>query len=353
MHGRLSAILLSSLAMVAGLSVSAGAAPPPSADLHSAGLHCGDTVTADVVLTKSLVCVGTALRVVMNDGETVHIDLNGHYLKGDGTGVGIELPNTSGIGNLVVSDGSITGFAAALLGLPRVYPQAADVTVRHMLIKRNGSWLAPMALRTSLVEDSTIIDSGLGRVYTDTALTVRNTKLVNSSIQAASETYTHLFDNEFVRAGFSASWASDVEALRNTFTGCNVGIRLAEQWWLGTTKVENNKFIKCRIGVTMDMIYGSVSIRHNSFVRNTEVGMTFGVPHTSGRPKARDIADNVFLRNQGDGVRGAGADTVQVSGNYALRNAGHGINVSDVVDGGANVARKNATAPQCIGVVCT
>lgn len=74
------------------------------------------------------------------------------------------------------------------------------------------------------------------------------------------------------------------------------------------------------------------------------------------------VSHNLITDNGGDGIvvgpsPFAIGGTVTVTGNIAIRNAGHGFNLrptapDKVVDGGHNLAFANRTAPQCVGVAC-
>ena len=54
-------------------------------------VQCGDIIQTDLTLTSNLNCVGTALRVFgpLPGAPNITIDLNGHDITGDGTGMGI------------------------------------------------------------------------------------------------------------------------------------------------------------------------------------------------------------------------------------------------------------------------
>lgn len=83
-----------------------------------------------------------------------------------------------------------------------------------------------------------------------------------------------------------------------------------------------------------------------------------------------EVRDNIAWANDGDGffsqLFSYGVDPyprggpLTVSGNLAVANAGHGINITEVVperaivvDGGGNRAIANRAEPACIGVVCS
>ena len=347
MYLRVSAVLACCLATVT--------AAAPSAFAGDVSPVCGTTVTTDLVLHKDLTCVGTALRFVVTGGATLHIDLNGHRLKGDGTGVGIEsMSSEVNPGNLEVTDGSIVNFAAALLGTQR--PRSVtNLNISDVRMAKNGTWLPKQVRRAVTITDSTIVNSGIGGAYTDSAsLTVRNSRFVDSSIWSSSESFNYLYDSSFTGGGFYAGPSSNVVAIGNMFSHCDIGIELSDFWPKAPTTVEDNVFNECKTGVVFGGMGGPVSVQRNIFLDNTGPGMTFtSLPFLNAT-----ISGNKFLRNAGDGIVGSGvtpsvpASVVVVSGNRAYENTGHGINVSNISDGGNNRARRNETPAQCVGVAC-
>lgn len=70
---------------------------------------CGATILENVTLDHDLTCAGSGL-LVGADGVT--IDLSGHTITGLGSGVGILVTGRTGVR---ITDGAITGFAAAVL----------------------------------------------------------------------------------------------------------------------------------------------------------------------------------------------------------------------------------------------
>jgi len=344
-------------ALLFGAVATTGSAFPAPAK----SLHCGDTITTDTVLTKNLVCAGTALNLSTTGDHMVTIDLNGHRLKGNGTGTGISVTwNYQAypqLGSLTVTNGTITGFAAAMIGGSGRDFVLNTLTLTDLRLVANNAWLPPSIRREVLVKNSSIIDSGFGGAYNSSgSLTAQNSLFLRSGINSEDESFNYLYNNTFIEAGFRASAESDVIAINNIFRDCDTALTVNGTWSQAPTRVEDNKFIHCRIGVDLPQMSGPVSVQRNLFSKNTQAGMTFSVL----APHQVDIADNTFAGNAGDGLTGSGEDpntalpatVVRVTGNLAVRNAGHGINVINVTDGGANRARGNGSSPECLGVVC-
>ena len=354
MYRHLGAVGLTALVTTAGLTL-----PVPA----GSAVQCGDRVATDIVLTKDLTCSGPALRVAVAAGQTLKVDLNGHRLQGDGTGTGLDTafytpPGHLG-GTLVVTDGTITGFASAVVGPTGSAPLLQNLTMTNLKVTGNGTWHSRRVLRATVVEKSIVIDSGTGGAYTDSSsLTVRNSQFIRSSISSASESVNYLYDNMFSAGGFSASTSSSVIATGNTFLDCTTGISMNSSW-ISPMQIDNNLFKHCRTGVRLNGMLGPVSVQGNSFIENTVAGMTY----LNDTNRALRISGNMFLRNAGDGLSGAdtrayngpatGAGPTRISDNDAIGNYGWGINATGVVtDGGGNFARRNRGPGQCRGVTC-
>ena len=89
---------------------------------HPADDLCGVTITDDLKLDHDLACPGNGLIV---GADRTRIDLNGHTIRGSGTGFGISISNRS---HISVFGGTIAGFAAGV--------QVADST--DVAIMRNS-----------------------------------------------------------------------------------------------------------------------------------------------------------------------------------------------------------------------
>jgi parallel beta-helix repeat protein len=352
MHKRWGLILL------AAVTTSIAFVSPAGATSLGTGnsVHCGETVTTDVVLTKNLVCTGNAL--VASAAGPIRIDLKGHTIKGDGTGVGVNVtsPDAHGAGTIDVSNGTITGFNEAFDQVHTFGYPIGLLTVNNMKIVDNSGWLqhnnGPGKV---LIKKSSVIDSGSGGSSGDTpGVTIQDSKFVRSPITSAYESYTYIYRSKFTGSGFYGGQNSNVVAIGNTFSKCDHGILIYEVFYASNTTVEDNTFSKCGVGVSLDL-GGPISVQRNVFDSNAGAGLTL----TSQRPTpfSAEVADNEFLHNGGDGFYGVGPGTaagvLRVTGNVALHNAGHGINVSGATDDGANVAHGNKLAPDCVGVTCT
>src|SRR4051794_21091508 len=99
--------------MLALAAVAASASLVGAAGGHAAaGPQCGDTITADVVLTHNLVCAGDGL-IVDAAGGNVTINLGEYTIRGGGTSIGIRFVDQLG-GTATVRNGTIRAFAVGI-----------------------------------------------------------------------------------------------------------------------------------------------------------------------------------------------------------------------------------------------
>jgi hypothetical protein len=137
------AMLVLALAALAGIPASA----KPSQ------VACGDVIAADTVLTKNLTCAGDGLTVT--NGAT--LDLRGHSLRGDGTGVGIRLARPGA--SMVVTHGTISGFGTG------VDVGASSVRLEDLEIKNNaqfGVFVSDFRAEQDVVQHNKITGNGTG-----------------------------------------------------------------------------------------------------------------------------------------------------------------------------------------------
>lgn len=337
------------LATAAALAVAATLVAAPA---HAGpAATCGMTITSDYTLRSDLRCSGTAIRVVVGDpGQTITLDLGRRAVIGDGTGSGVQITAETG-GAVVVRNGQIRGFQTAVGG-----SGVLDLALRRLTVRDNGAWLGqgPLYPLTLTVERSTIVDSGLGGGNNETRTIVRRSHFVRSGIDSTAQTYTDVYDSTFIGGGVRTGRSANVVAERNTFLRCDVGVDAADSWPGSPTVVRGNRFVGCRTGMELRVAAAGsgangVTVARNHFLGNAEEGLRFAVLGPFG---TIDIVGNHAVGNGGTGIAGTGAGVTTVARNTASRNGGHGIDVSGVIDGGGNVARWNATPPQCLGVAC-
>lgn len=336
------------LATAAALALTATLVAGPA---QAAPAECGLTVTSSYTLRTDLRCSGTAINVEVGPGETITLDLGRRSVVGDGTGTGIHVSAPEG-GTVVVRNGQVRGFRTAVGG-----DGVLDLTLRGLTLRGNSAWLGqgPLYPRTLTVERSTVVDSGVGGGNNETRMVVRRSHFVRSGIDSSAQTWTDVHDSTFIGGGLRTGQSANVVAERNTFLRCDVGIDAADSWPASPTTVRGNRFVGCRTGMELRVtVAGSganaVTVARNHVLGSTEEGIAFAVLAPFGQV---DVVGNRVAGNGGTGIVGEGAGIVTLTGNTASGNGGRGIDVSGVVDGGGNVARWNASSPQCVGVACT
>jgi parallel beta-helix repeat protein len=78
--------------------------PSVSGTVAVTSASCGDVIDSDLRLENDLTCIGDALTVA---GSDIKINLNGHSITGNGTGVGIRVTSSQGVS---IHGGIIRGF---------------------------------------------------------------------------------------------------------------------------------------------------------------------------------------------------------------------------------------------------
>lgn len=113
-------------------------------------VQCGDIIRTDLTLTSNLNCTGTALRVFgpLPGAPNITIDLNGHDITGDGTGMGILIVD----GEVTLKGrGRISNFEA---GVSLV--TAVDVVIYDLTIENNMTAIALLRSGGVRIFDNTI-----------------------------------------------------------------------------------------------------------------------------------------------------------------------------------------------------
>ncbi|MDQ1294336.1 MAG: hypothetical protein QG608_2219 [Actinomycetota bacterium] len=350
----------------------------PTADADVVG--CGDRINADLVLQTNLVCDGPGL-IVAADGLT--IDLGGHTITGNGTGIGVGLADIAQ--TLTVVNGTIQRFDTALR--PNLW-HSTGLEVRGLTLQdstvgidADGSWggvkIVDSVLRRNTrtavmgagnhvrVENSRLEDNNAGIVtYTNagtsavSSVFVRNTVALRTGNGGVDAIGNRFLDNT---TGISAS-LSGLGLRGNTFVGGGIAVH-------GTLNIfgieaRDNTFARAQTGLLLEDVQlstGRIEIANNTFLANRQNGLRIrmGGVGTGVRITGNTFRYNGFAPGDPDDSgqvfdSGALATVGTFTDNLAVGNAGHGIEGHDaVVDGGGNRARANGRTPQCLGVVCT
>jgi hypothetical protein len=122
-----------------------------------ASVQCGDTLTTNTTLTADLGCSGTALKI---GAPKLTLNLGGHTLRGDGTGVGVD--NSGGHDEVTIQGGTIQGFAVGVLLSNASNNPLTRLTVRKNVATQGAGgvgislWLDDIAntIPLDLIEDN-------------------------------------------------------------------------------------------------------------------------------------------------------------------------------------------------------
>jgi hypothetical protein len=175
-----------------GISIALGAMLLwPAAAHATAGPRCGDTITSDTTLTRTLRCAGDGLTVASG----VTLDLGRHTVRGNGTGTGIAASSRA-----TIRDGRVLGFETG------VWVGDGDRTLEGLTVIHNGR---------GIVADGAGAKPGL--VVRDTV--VRANDGDGLFVQFAPVAVS---DSRFLRnggAGVRATRAEPGSFIRSAFTG--------------------------------------------------------------------------------------------------------------------------------------
>lgn len=291
-------------------------------------LACGEVVTTNVTLTKSMKNCASGLVV---GADNLTIDLNGYAIKGlaNGTGVGIDVTGRTGI---TVKDGNISDFAEGV----KLF-NTSNSTVERLVIRR-----AVTGIRLARTDNGTDSNQILDNKVRDSVDGIVAFGAASSRI--ADNTLSDLTGiGIFCRDTFSS--AAEIEgnrAVRN-----DVGIRLQ---FCSASVAENVASNNAGAGIFRTRSNGP-TFRN---VANRNGGIGINVDDSPGL-----ISGNLTQGNTGHGL--AIVDQIPENGpfytvafNLSNRNGGLGImtNLTGVIDGGCNRARHNGDPAECKGVHC-
>lgn len=252
--------LLMVACLMAGMGPQAGAS-----DL------CGTTILANLTLDHDLTCSGNGL-IVGADGIT--INLNGHTITGPGSGVGINVPNRTGV---LIVGGTVRNFLAGVQLVNSTAIVVKDnrftgnqdavflIGTSWSTVKENTAWqntrvgvmLRPSGIRNStqnVVVENTLTDNTNGIILVDTPTgnTIKENRISASS-----------------NAGINVNGAVSGNAIKeNAFIGNAAGVRLNPG--AGGLFPTDNRFIENTISLNTCGVMGPVG--DNAFEENALEG---------------------------------------------------------------------------------
>jgi hypothetical protein len=255
----------------------------------SPNAHCGETVTASLVLNTDLKCAGGGLIV---GADNVTLDLGGHTVTGPGatvTGsVGISTQHT----NVTIRDGTITSFGQGI-GLQTDAGVQPAVSITSVNLTTNGTAImaenAKAALSGVKIAGSAvdIIIAGGG----DGNLTMSDSSVSGGTISCRDCTIL-LTGDTFSGSSIRCSARSDITISASVLSQSPIDTTAKCAGTISNNTLQDSASAAVTVG------YGSVDISNNKFL-NDGIGIkveTFG-PGAGGPP----ITGNLF---QNDGVAG-------------------------------------------------
>lgn len=334
------------------------AAGTPSAHATSPRVRCGDVLTSDTLLTRTLRCT-TSPGLTLAPGVT--LDLGGHSLVGPGTGTGIvtdpQAPTTLRNGVVqgwqagAVSDDEDTGTALLVEdvvlrenGVGLSSSQGADLDVRRSRFVDNENALSTFYANVT-VTDSTFLRNS-SAVSGNGIITVARSRFAdNERTFSGSEARLQLTGSVVTGSAIAYDNYDGVGALLDDNTFAHNEVVIASDFQLDADEILRNRF------VDNDLAVRATTPKHlvgNTFVDNRVAVASDPDQITPSDPFVA-MEGNTFRRN-GDAVYllhpASLKDTV------AIANTGYGIYAPLATDLGGNVAYRNGIEPQCTGVVC-
>ena len=292
-------------------------------------VQCGQVVTEDVTLESDLSCpAGSTALSIGADG--VVVDLNGHTISADSLGGGTGIANTDGSHDVVIRNGTLSGFATGIL-----LDSASDNRLARLNIPfARGNGVLISGGQRNVVRDSTISSRGAG-------IDVRGSHVMR--IVGNTVTATVSGTAMSLETGFSV-------IARNTAT----------QRFLSGVVVGGsfNRIVENRLngGIGCDLLLYTGT--NNRIARNLVTDAVAGGGHADGICVAADTTNTVLAHNGAAGNPDDGIDVASPSAsltrNVGNTNGDYGIEaVQGVVDAGGNHASGNGNPLQCLNVFCT
>ncbi len=366
-------------------AVGLASAVVPAGQAFATPVTCGSVIVANTTLKADLACHGNGLVI---GAAGITIDLGGHTLSGDGTGIGVSdgtFPGTTGFANVTVKHGRITGFPGlvtinrgnnnTLRGLRLAGPGGVGVrlssgfTVTGVTFDNAG--LSVVDSPHSVLTGSTMVRGGLIYASDSNVPEITHDGFVDSPVQISEVGNAVVTHDLFLRSPIRAyAFDNDMTFNHDAFVGADIAFDMQDK--VMDTQVTHNTFAGNRIGLRIGTVepvfaFNGVVVTDNDFRDNRAVGTLFegtAFPATA----TLTFSGNSFVHNgfapgglvdhQGqpvaDGLHIAIApeNIVTVAKNKTAHNGAFGIYAvpGTAVDGGGNTSVDNPSG--CIGVTC-
>lgn len=392
------------LAAAAAACVVGGLLVPAAPAAAVGGVECGQVISQNVVLMKNLTCAGNGLLITA--GTNVTVDLNGHTIRGSGTGVAIS-NDTSGysryIAGLTVRNGTITGFNtgvdARFIGTGSCSTPTGQVQLDSVRMLNNGTGLtthficgAPLSVISNslfrgntsagavvtqaAVTNSTFDHNGIGLAnygsgsvagpadVTDSTFTSNGKGVTcwDGAVDIASSSFRDNTVGVGGPVGRSTYICYPLTVTDSSFSGSLVGISHS---YVSQGGITGSKFTDSTVGIEMLAAPATdYTVAGNTFADNGAAGLYLDafapsaswppIPITGNTFKDNGFAPAGWVTPSGSPLNaGLWTNTGLLTDNVAKDNAGYGIEAYGVVDGGSNIAKGNGAPGQCLGITCT
>lgn len=359
--------------LAAGALVVAGSCLPAAPAAAATAVRCGDTLTRDTVLKRDLTCAGDGLTL----SPGVRLDLDGHRLRGDGTGTGVRALGSNGA---ALRDGRIVGWNHGLefegetpypdqrLTIDKVTFEDAPVSVVAAVttVNRSSFVRSDLAIYENIfTADRTTFDrsSTVGELNT---VTIRRSTVRAAGVAVDENNRVAVIDSTLDGTGApreAVGCFGTRSIVRSTIRDYATPLYTYD---ICPTLVDGSSFTDNPGGALLSPEGGPASVylvvtdstfRRNLFgVKGSGVSVTsstfdrngVGVQLTDGDGSV--VASSTFTRQTGSGVL-VDDGRASVGGVRADRNQGYGIYAPGAVDLGGNSAEDNVLG-DCVGVTC-
>lgn len=339
-----------------GTASAVDAAGPPT---------CGGVVAGTVSLDRDLNCTGDGL-VIAKSGAT--INLNGHTLAGNGSGVGVQ---TEGGTPVIVRGGTIRGFMDGLEASMDSGPVTVEdvsfvensrfgITSRAGVLRVSRSSFtgnqtgleAPGHSTTTSVEASSFTrNRSMGLTATWGKISISGSVLTHNPTGIYIYHANSTISGNIIHGGDTGvyvGWRGDeVRFTHNVVTQAGVGLKLMSP--SGGSVADNVFSFNGSAGMRIEKIFvmpgGTVHVERNLYVGNgfwPRGQVVQNQPADSGLVASMGVLkDNIAYGNAGHGIHAFGA-----------QNGPFPDPMPPPVDAGGNTARGNSREPQCVLIQC-
>lgn len=309
----------------------------------AAPVGCGAVLTSNTTLQNDLSCSGPGAALVIG-ADNITVNLNGHTLTGDGTGVGID--NSGGFAHVTIKNGTIAGFGEGIraegangLRISGIQVNGAnghrsvtgaihildgeDVEIKNCAITVTPGEFAPHGIRLDKVNNVAVQNVGIDGGFSG----------VSFFGLAGEGATTGRIQDCRIRNGWNSgvllARTDDARVKNNEMSGCSVGMQIGAGFFVSNIQVSGNNIHNNELGGIYALAMLDSRISDNALTDNTRYGINLD----------EACANNVLSGNlvANNGVRGIvltsyddpfyGVNNNRISGNMVLNNGLEGISL--------------------------